>query len=73
MANVTIQVVERHIVRDLQLIFSPLVVNGMADSQVESIASEPATARRQRVFLGDRIAKLKEGQEIFRSIMGSVF
>lgn len=60
-ANVTIQVIERHIVRDLQLIFSPLVVNGMADSQVESVALEPATARRQRVFLSDRIAKLKEG------------
>ena len=65
------QVVERHIVRDLEKIFSPLVVSGMTDSQVESIAAESASARRQRVFLRDRITKLKEGQDIFRSIMGS--
>ena len=73
MANVTTQVIERHIVRNLQLIFSPSVVNGMADSQVESITSESATVKRQRLFLDNRIAKLKEGQEIFRSIVGSTF
>lgn len=70
MANVTTQVVERHIVRKLEMIFSPLAVNAMSDTQVESIASEPASARRQRAFLKDRMAKLVEGQNIFRSILG---
>ena len=71
-ANVTTQVVERHILRDLETSFSPLVVNGMADSQMELVASESTSARRQRTFLGDRITKLNEGRDIFRSIMGSV-
>ncbi|CAD6590745.1 MAG: hypothetical protein ASARMPREDX12_004714 [Alectoria sarmentosa] len=70
-ANVTTQVVERHMIRGLEKIFSPVVVNGLTDSEVEAIASEPASAKRQRQFLEDRIAKLKDGQSIFRSVMGS--
>lgn len=70
-ANVTTQVVERHIIRGLEKIFSPVVVNSLTDSEVEAIASEPANAKRQRQFLEDRIAKLKDGQSIFRSVMGS--
>ena len=70
-ANVTTQVVERHMIRGLERIFSPVVVNGLTDSDAEAIAAEPAGARRQRRFLEDRIAKLKDGQSIFRSVMGS--
>ena len=70
-ANVTTQVVERHIIRGLEKIFSPVTVNGLTDTQIEAIASEPANAKRQRQFLEDRIAKLKDGQSIFRSVMGS--
>ncbi len=70
-ANVTTQVVERHIIRGMESIFSPITVNGLTDSEVEAIASEPASAKRQRQFLEDRIAKLKDGQSIFRSVMGS--
>lgn len=58
-------------IRGLEKIFSPVVVNGLTDSEVEAIASEPASAKRQRQFLEDRIAKLKDGQSIFRSVMGS--
>ena len=64
--------VERHIVRGLESIFSPLVVSNLSDSAVEAIASEPASARRQREFLDDRISKLEHGQGIFRAVMGSV-
>lgn len=71
MANVTTQVVERHIIRGLEKIFSPVVVNGLSDAEVEAIASEPGAAKRQRQFLEDRIAKLKDGQSIFRGVMGS--
>ena len=70
-ANVTTQVVERHMIRGLEKIFSPVVVNGLTDSEAEAIASEPAGARRQRRFLEDRVAKLRDGQSIFRSVMGS--
>lgn len=58
-------------IRGLETIFSPVIVNKLTDSEVEAIASEPASAKRQRQFLEDRIAKLKDGQSIFRSVMGS--
>ena len=70
-ANVTTQVVERHMIRGLEKIFSPVIVNSLTNDEVEAIAAEPASAKRQRQFLEDRIAKLKDGQSIFRSVMGS--
>jgi hypothetical protein len=68
-ANVTTQVIERHIVRGLEKIFDPIVVNGLSDMQVQNIASEPTTSKRLREQLEDQISKLKEGKEIFRSMM----
>ncbi|KAE9378323.1 dynamin family protein-like protein [Stipitochalara longipes BDJ] len=70
-ANITTQVIERHIVRGLEKIFSPVVVNAMSDVEVEAIASEPLSAKRQREFLEERIKKLKDGHEIFRGVMGT--
>ncbi|KAH9217655.1 P-loop containing nucleoside triphosphate hydrolase protein [Leptodontidium sp. 2 PMI_412] len=70
-ANITTQVIERHIVRGLEKIFSPVVVNAMMDAEVEAIASEPLSAKRQRNFLTDRIKKLEDGHEIFRGVMGT--
>lgn len=67
--NITTQVVERHMIRGLEKIFSPIVVNGMSESEVERLASEPAAAKRHREFLVDRIQKLKDGQKIFRGVM----
>ena len=58
-------------VRDLDKIFCPVTVSCLTDSEMEALASEPASAKRQREFLEDRIAKLKDGRSIFRSVMGS--
>ena len=71
-ANVTTQVIERHIVRGLENIFSPTAVIQMSDAEAEAIASEPASATRQREFLDDRIKKLEEGRSILRRVVGSV-
>ena len=70
-ANVTTQVVERHIVRGLEEIFSPLVVSRWSDADLSDIASEPATLMRQRAFLEDRITKLDIGHNILRKVMKS--
>ncbi|MCJ1414168.1 hypothetical protein MMC32_000493 [Xylographa parallela] len=70
-ANVTTQVIERHIVRGLEQIFSPLTVMLMKDAEVEAVASEPPSAKRKREFLADRIEKLKKGHAILRKVMGS--
>ena len=70
-ANITTQVVERHLIRGLEKIFDPVIVNGLSDAEVEAIASEPAAAQRQRRFLEDRIQKLGDGQKIFRGVMVS--
>lgn len=68
-ANITTQVIERHIMRGLQEIFSPLVVIDMPDAKIQSIVSEPLATKRARVFLTERIRKLEEGQEIFRAVL----
>ncbi|RWA06466.1 hypothetical protein EKO27_g8647 [Xylaria grammica] len=68
-ANITTQVIERHIVRGLEDIFSPLVVNSMLNVEVEAIASEPLPTRGLRDFLNDRIKKLEDGQDTFRNMM----
>ncbi|KAH7420099.1 dynamin family protein-like protein [Cadophora sp. MPI-SDFR-AT-0126] len=70
-ANITTQVIERHIVRGLEKIFSPVAVNAMSDAEVEAIASEPTSAKRQRDFLEDRVKKLQDGHNIFKGVMGS--
>ena len=70
LANITIQVIERHIVRRLEQIFSP-VVDAMSDTDFEAIASKPSSAKHQRQFLKDCIKKLQDRHKIFRSIVGS--
>ena len=72
-ANITTQVCERHIVRDLEKIFSPLIVNDMSDTEVEAIAAEPPAAKRQRAFLEDRVNKLKDGHRILKGFMRGSF
>ncbi|TVY86471.1 Interferon-induced GTP-binding protein, partial [Lachnellula willkommii] len=47
-ANVTMQVIERHIVRGLDKIFSPIFVNGLTSEQAEALASEPPASKRKR-------------------------
>ncbi|KAL9627404.1 MAG: hypothetical protein Q9164_007617, partial [Protoblastenia rupestris] len=69
--NITTQVVERHIVRDLEKIFSPIAVNSLSDTEAEAIASEPPSARRQRNLLENQIKKLTDGRSILRSVMRS--
>lgn len=69
MANITTQVIERHIVSDLEAIFSPLAVNDMSDEEVEAIAAEPSATRHKRQFLTDRVAKLKDGHNVFKTVM----
>ncbi|KAI9669048.1 MAG: hypothetical protein M1831_000640 [Alyxoria varia] len=71
LANITTQVVERHIVRGLDQIFSPTSVNRLSDEIVENLASEPATTKQQRDHLEDRIAKLQNGQKVLKGVMGS--
>jgi len=71
-ANVTAQVIERHMVRGLDKIFSPLDVNNLSDEDILKVTSEPASVRRKRDFLTDRQQKLKSGKEIFRDIMGRI-
>lgn len=47
-----------------------MVVLKMPDTKLESLVSEPPATRRQRALLKDRIKKLEDGEDIFRSVMG---
>ena len=46
-------------------------MNNLTDADVEAMASEPVSTKRERAFLDDRIEKLVAGQEIFKGVMGS--
>lgn len=69
----TTQVVERHLIRGLEKIFSPVAVKNLSDAETEVIASEPASAQRKRRFLEDRIQKLKQGHDVLRDVMRGTF
>jgi hypothetical protein len=68
-ANVTTQVVERHIVRGLEDIFSPKLIANMGEDEVVAIASEPVEIKSYRAILQDDVKKLAEGREFLREIM----
>ncbi|KAL9118920.1 MAG: hypothetical protein Q9187_004527 [Circinaria calcarea] len=69
--NITTQVIERHIVRGIEKIFSPVAIANLSDVESEAIASEPASAKRHREFLKDRIGKLEDGHKILRNLVTS--
>jgi hypothetical protein len=48
-ANVTTQVVEPHLVRGLDKLFSPLEIIEMTDQEVEVVASEQPATQKQRL------------------------
>lgn len=52
--------------RGLEKIFSPVVVNAMSDKEVEAIASEPLSAKRQRE-MENCIKKLQSRHQIFNN------
>jgi hypothetical protein len=70
-ANIVTQVIERHIVRGLEQIFSPSTVVAMPDADVLRIVGENPAARRHRVYLVDRVRKLEGGRDIFRGVLGA--
>lgn len=55
--------------RGLEKIFSPMFVSQLSDAEVEALASETASTKRQRDFLTDRVAMLEEGQSILGEVM----
>ena len=67
--NVTVQVIERHVVHGLEEVFSPLVVTALNDAEVSNLASEPSTTARQREHLEGRKSTLEKGRSVFRSIL----
>jgi hypothetical protein len=58
-------------VRELEKIFLPVVVYAMSDTEVETIASEPLSAKRQKELLENRIKKLQDRHKIFKGVMGN--
>ncbi|TLD36907.1 dynamin family protein-like protein [Venturia nashicola] len=68
-ANVVTQIIERHIVRGLEKIFSPVMVNKLSDDDVMGIAAEPTAGQRQRSFLQARQVKLDEFRKILKGVM----
>lgn len=72
MDNVLSLVVEEHIVRDLEYIFSPKSVSRLKDEDVLQLASEPDGVKRERLFYQEQITKLRDGHKILKSVMGGM-
>jgi hypothetical protein len=52
------QVIEHHLINNLEEIFSPLTVSRWSDEEVLSIASEPAGVMRQMAAVFRRVYEL---------------
>jgi hypothetical protein len=63
------QVIERHLINNLEEIFSPLTVSRWPDEEVLSPASEPAGVMRQRQFLEARKKVLENGSDVFNGVL----
>lgn len=70
--NVTVQVIERHIVRGLEHIFSPVTVSRLKDSEILSLVAEPLSTKEERKSLTDKERMLDDGREIFTGLTSRI-
>lgn len=71
-ANVTTQVIERHLVRDLDNIFCPSEMAALTDKEILSLAEEPRDARTRRQRLTEEQNRLLKGQQRLNDVCGLV-
>lgn len=69
-ANITVQVIERHIVRGLEYIFSPITVSQLLDAEILSVG--PDSTKKEREALTENVRILTEGQLILSELMSSI-
>ena len=67
--NVSIQVIDRHLVRCLAEVFSPLVVATWQATMVGLAAAETAKMAAERKTLAAKKGKLKRGKDVFASVL----
>lgn len=66
---VLIQVIERHLISNLEEIFSPLTVSQFSDAEISSLASEPEDVMKHRHHLEGREKVLEKGSEVFAGVL----
>jgi hypothetical protein len=69
---VTKQIIERHLIRNLSKVLSPIVVAHFTEEELQFVASEPEEALQMREHLEDRMTMLEEGQLAFRMALGQM-
>lgn len=67
---VTKQVIERHLVKPLAQIVSPMVMARFTDKEIQFFAAEAPEAVKMREHLENKKKMLQEGQQAFRAAMG---
>ncbi|KAH8686007.1 P-loop containing nucleoside triphosphate hydrolase protein [Tricladium varicosporioides] len=68
--NITVQVIERHIIRGLDKILGPDRIVLLSDEDVMDLVAEPVDIQDARTHLQDKIRKFKEGRTVFRKNAG---
>lgn len=66
---VPIQVIERHLISNLEEIFSPLRVSQISDAEIWSLASELEDVMKHQQNLEGREMVLEKGNEVFAGVL----
>ncbi|CAI7611760.1 unnamed protein product [Penicillium pancosmium] len=71
-ANIAVQVIERHIVRGLEHIFSPVKVSQLLDAEVLNFAAESDSTKKEREALTEKVRMLTDGRTILSELMSRI-
>lgn len=64
--------IERHIIRGLEHIFSPVKISQLLDAEVLNIAAEPDSTKKEREVLAEKVRMLTNGQVILNELMSVI-
>ncbi|KAJ5471832.1 P-loop containing nucleoside triphosphate hydrolase protein [Penicillium diatomitis] len=68
-ANIAVQVIERHIIRGLEHIFSPVKVSQLLDTEALALAAEPDSTKTEREALAEKVRMFTNGKMILNELM----
>jgi hypothetical protein len=70
--TVTKQVIERHLVRNLAKVVSPMLLAQYSEEETKYIGGEAEEITQMRTHLEDRLNILVEGQKAFNLALGRI-
>jgi short-subunit dehydrogenase involved in D-alanine esterification of teichoic acids len=72
-SNVTVLAIENCLIKNLEEIFSPILIAGMSDEKLHSIAAESEEIRTERSDLREKLNVLEGGKRVLNEHIGMSF